>query len=74
MTPSELREAEALAKATNRSLSGLVREGLQRIKIEQRWTELNAYGRKNARRLGLTEKDVSDPPDEPAGTDVMAKP
>ena len=58
MTPAELREAENLAKATNRSLSGFVREGLQRMKVEQRWSELNAYGRKGAKRLGITEKDV----------------
>ena len=58
MTPDELKEAEDLARATNRSLSGLVREGLQRLKVGQRWNDLNAYGRKSAKRLGITEKDV----------------
>jgi hypothetical protein len=58
MTPDELKEAEDLARATNRSLSGLVREGLQRLKVEQRWNEINAHGRKNAKRLGISEKDV----------------
>ena len=58
MTPVELREAERLAKATNRSLSGLIREGLQRLKIEHRWNATNAYGLDKARRLALTESDV----------------
>lgn len=58
MTPAEFKEAEDLARATNRSLSGLVREGLQRLKIEQRWTEANRYGRESAERLGINEKDV----------------
>lgn len=58
MTPAELREAEDLARATNRSLSSLIREGLQRLKIEQRWTEVNAYGRQSAKRLGITRNDV----------------
>jgi hypothetical protein len=58
MTPAELREAEILAKATNRSLSGLVREGLQRLKIEQRWNVVNGYGHESAKRLGIAERDV----------------
>jgi len=58
MTPAEVREAERLAKATNRSLSGLVREGLQRLKIEHRWNETNAYGFERAKELGITESDV----------------
>jgi hypothetical protein len=58
MTPAELKEAETLAKRTNRTLSGLVREGLQRLKLEQHWDELNAYGRVGAHRLGISEKDV----------------
>jgi hypothetical protein len=58
LTPHELQEAEDLARATNRSLSGLFREGVQRLKIEQRWNDVNGYGRTNAKRLGIAQKDV----------------
>ena len=36
LPPAELKQAERLAKQTNRSLSGLVREGLKRLQNEQR--------------------------------------
>ena len=36
MSPAELRQAERLARQTNRSLSGLVREGLKRLQNEER--------------------------------------
>ena len=35
MSPAELKVAERLAKTTNRSLSGVVREGLKRLANEQ---------------------------------------
>jgi hypothetical protein len=28
------------------------------LKIEQRWAEVNAYGRQAAKRVGISEKDV----------------
>lgn len=36
LPPAELRQAERLARQTNRSLSGLVREGLKRLHSERR--------------------------------------
>jgi len=35
LPPAELAQAERLAKQTNRSLSGLLREGLKRLHAEQ---------------------------------------
>ena len=36
LTPAELNQAERLARQTNRSLSGLFREGLKRLREEER--------------------------------------
>jgi predicted transcriptional regulator len=36
LPPSELRQAQRLAKETNRSLSGIFREGLKRLQHERR--------------------------------------
>ena len=36
LRPAELRQAERLARETNRSLSGLFREGLKRLQHERR--------------------------------------
>lgn len=58
MPPSELKVAERLAKATNRSLSGVVREGLKRLASEQYWQQLHAVARPKAEALGITEEDV----------------
>jgi hypothetical protein len=58
MPPSELKLAERLAKATNRSLSGVVREGLKRLASEQYWQQVHAVARPKAEALGITEEDV----------------
>jgi hypothetical protein len=59
MPPSELKLAERLAKSTNRSLSGVVREGLKRLASEQYWQQVQAVARPKAEALGLTENDVN---------------
>lgn len=58
MSPSDLKVAERLARSTNRSLSGLVREGLKRLAAEQYWQRVHAVARPRADELGLTEGDV----------------
>ena len=58
MPPSELRLAERLAKSTNRSLSGVVREGLKRLAADQYWQQVQAMARPKAENLGITEDDV----------------
>jgi hypothetical protein len=43
MTEAELKTAETLAKQTNRSVSGLLREGLKRLEEEQYWHKVQAF-------------------------------
>lgn len=59
MPPAELKLAERLAKTTNRSLSGVVREGLKRLASDQYWQQVQAVARPKADALGLAEKDVN---------------
>jgi len=59
MPPGELKLAERLAKTTNRSLSGVVREGLKRLASEQYWQQVQAVARPRAEALGITENDVN---------------
>ncbi len=59
MPPAELKRAERLAKTTNRSLSGVVREGLKRLDSEQYWRKVQAVARPRAEALGLAEGDVN---------------
>lgn len=59
MAPGELKLAERLAKTTNRSLSGVVREGLKRLAAEQYWQQVHAIARPRAEALGITEDDVA---------------
>ena len=59
MPPAELKLAERLAKTTNRSLSGVVREGLKRLASEQYWQQVQAVARPKAEALGITENDVN---------------
>jgi len=59
MPPAELKLAERLAKTTNRSLSGVVREGLKRLASEQYWQQVQALARPKAESLGVTESDVN---------------
>jgi hypothetical protein len=59
MPPAELKVAERLTKTTNRSLSGVVREGLKRLASEQYWHQVQAAARPKAEALGITEADVN---------------
>jgi hypothetical protein len=59
MPPGELKLAERLAKSTNRSLSGVVREGLKRLASEQYWQQVQAVANPKAKALGITENDVN---------------
>ena len=59
MPPGELKLAERLAKSTNRSLSGVVREGLKRLASEQYWHQVQAVAQSKAKALGITENDVN---------------
>jgi len=59
MSPSELKLAERLATSTNRSLSGVVREGLKRLAAEHYWQSVHAVARPKAEDLGITEADVN---------------
>jgi hypothetical protein len=58
MSPADLKLAERLAKTTNRSLSGVLREGLKRMASEQYWQQVHAVARPKAEALGITEDDV----------------
>ncbi len=59
LPPADLRIAERLAKATNRSLSGVVREGIKRLANEQYWQEVHAVAGPRTARLGISEEDVT---------------
>lgn len=59
MPPAELKLAERLAKTTNRSLSGVVREGLKRLASDQYWQQVQGIARPKAEALGITENDVN---------------
>jgi Arc/MetJ-type ribon-helix-helix transcriptional regulator len=58
MPPSDVRLAERLAKSTNRSLSGVFREGLKRLAADQYWQRAQAMAGPKAEKLGITEDDV----------------
>jgi len=56
--PSLLKEAEAVAKREGRTKSELFREALRRYVTQSEYRELQRFGMKQARKLGLEEKDV----------------
>ncbi len=58
MAPAELKLAERLAKTTNRSISGVVREGLKRLAAEQYWQQVHAVAGPKAKEQGIAEADV----------------
>ena len=53
-----LKDTKKLAKKENRTMSELVREALRRYEAVQRLKELQSYGEKRARELGIKEEDV----------------
>ena len=59
MSPADLKVAERLARATNRSLSGVFREGLKRIASEQYWQRVQAIAQPKAQALGIAQDDVT---------------
>jgi predicted transcriptional regulator len=58
MSPADLKVAERLARATNRSLSGVLREGLKRVASEQYWQRVQAVAQPKAQARGIVEGDV----------------
>ena len=50
--------AKERAKKENRTMSELVSEALRRYEAVQRLKELQSYGEKRARELGIKEEDV----------------
>ena len=59
MTSAEVATAETLARQTNRSVSGLLREGLKRLQEEQYWRHVQAFAGPKAKARGITEEDVT---------------
>lgn len=53
-----LKNARKLAKKENRTMSELVREALRRYEAVQRLKDLQSYGERRARELGIKEEDV----------------
>jgi CopG family transcriptional regulator / antitoxin EndoAI len=53
-----LKEAKKRAKKENRTMSELVREALRRYESLESLRELQAYGERRARELGITQEDV----------------
>jgi CopG family transcriptional regulator/antitoxin EndoAI len=57
--PSDLvREAERLAKQEGRTRTEVLREALRRYGEERRWRQLQRYGSRRTRKLGLKETDI----------------
>ena len=56
--PSMLREAERIAQREGRTKSELFREALRRYIVHSQFRELQRYGVKQSRKLGLKETDV----------------
>jgi hypothetical protein len=59
MSPADFRLAEGLARNTNRSISGVLREGLKRLATEQYWRRVQDSARPKADALGIKEEDVA---------------
>ena len=58
--PGELlQDADRVAKLQYRSRSDLMREALRRFINIARFEELNAYGERQAKKLGLKPTDVN---------------
>ncbi|HXP88079.1 MAG TPA: ribbon-helix-helix domain-containing protein [Bryobacteraceae bacterium] len=57
MPEAQIKAAERLAKAENRTMSELFREALRHYQQERRETLIGKYGKKAAER-GITEADV----------------
>jgi metal-responsive CopG/Arc/MetJ family transcriptional regulator len=63
--PDELAaEAEALARATGKTKSEVVRDALRRHIQHERFAELQRYGRERTEALGVGPEEVEDLVDE----------
>lgn len=58
LPPEMLARAIEIAQREHRTMSELVREALREYERKNWWTEMNAYGRTKADKLGLDEDDV----------------
>jgi metal-responsive CopG/Arc/MetJ family transcriptional regulator len=61
-------EAEALARATGKTKSEVVRDALRRHVQHEHFAELQRYGRGRAEALGIGPEDVERLVDEPRAT------
>jgi len=52
------KQAEATARVESRTFSELIREALRRYAIVKEFKQLQAYGIKQTRKLGIKPKDV----------------
>lgn len=59
LPPTLVREAEKVAQLEGRTRSELFREALRRYLQERQWQEIQAYGAKQVKRLGLKSRDVN---------------
>jgi len=58
LPPKLLREAERAAKTEGRTKSELFREALRRYLLEEKVRQLQRYGARQARKLGIKASDV----------------
>lgn len=59
LPPALAREVDRIARAEGRSRSELFREAVRQYAARlERWERIFAYGRRAAKKLGLTEDDV----------------
>ena len=58
LPPELLKEAECLAKREGRTKSELFREALRQYIQAQKWRELQEYGARWSKQLGIRETDV----------------
>jgi Arc/MetJ-type ribon-helix-helix transcriptional regulator len=56
--PAMLKQAERVARKENRTMSELVREALRSYFTQREYRELQAFGIRHARRLGIGEQEV----------------
>jgi len=59
LSPADLKVAERLARTTNRSVSGVLREGLKRVASEHYWQRVQATAQPKAQARGIAEGDVT---------------
>ncbi|HEX3035396.1 MAG TPA: ribbon-helix-helix protein, CopG family [Thermodesulfobacteriota bacterium] len=58
LPPELLKEAERIAKKEGRTKSELFREALRRYIQEKKWQDIQEYGARQAKKLGVSETEV----------------